>query len=158
MIIPQISNDKIWSITIIDNLPLLFKPEFLKKLKIFYKFESGKSPHIVNIIFEKLQIVDKESTKKVLELLQNLVCCFLFGKANIDEALIDSRGFTYTNFKHDIVKLKAFKSIDDTGLVITKIIFDFIQDEHDSLKAFITSTVSVFLSRTLMNWLQIALP
>lgn len=131
-----------WSLIIIENLYTLFKPDFLKKSQIYNNFEGGSVPNIYAVLFEKLQLSNKDLCKKVLETFIQFLIEYIKTKyeAKLETILVDARGITLNNFTTNLLKIQNFKVLEDTGLIVCQVLFDIIQDEK-GLKSYISSNV-----------------
>lgn len=126
---------------IIQNLSLLIKPEVLSNMKIYNTFDANVKTQLSYVIFEKLQNANKEMARKITEPLENLLQFYVKLRYDLEyeNSLIDAKTSSLNNLKVNFTKMKSFKTIDDTGLIIIKIIEDCVVEEE--IQKFINTNV-----------------
>ena len=143
IIIPYLTSDGIWNSAIIENVSKIIKSVMLKKYKINNKHEPGLKAKLTLFIFDKLQSSNKDTFRKLLEYFENFLKFYIKLKYNTDDYFfMDQKGVTMNNFVLNFIKLKTFKVVEDTGLIILKIIQEISSDENSS--KFMDSCVRIY--------------
>lgn len=137
LFIPFVNSDNVWSLVVIENFKNLVKKEIRDNSNNY--FNENDSIETVNnnisniyyIVFEKLQFNTKENLRKILDEVENFFNFYFKAKFDfsgnflIDNKLLTTKLFDKINYK----KIHNFKNVNDTALVITKIIMESLAED-----------------------------
>jgi hypothetical protein len=140
------AHDGLWHLIIIQNLYKLFDDKFIKNNNIDIPVNDYPAK-ISIIVFSKLQSVSKVSTKKIIEYFENLLSFYLKHKykSSKSQYLKNSSGLVSAlNNSLIFFKINNFKILEDTGLIVAKIIQDMATEDANLLKAVNTIVIRNF--------------
>lgn len=127
------SQDGIWNLAIIKNL-----------FKIFNRNPAEDSkPTIYFFLYEELQTNHKDILKKIADGLNSFLKSYfqLKSKSDSNPFWRDYKNLIVSNFEVVVMKIKSFKSADETGLITFKIISECCIEIEDEFSDFIEKTV-----------------
>jgi hypothetical protein len=128
------SQGGIWNLGIIKNIYRLFNRN---------PADDAKKPYFYFFLYEKLQTNHKEIVKKIADGMNIFLKSYFQLKTKYDSNPFwrDYRTINVNNFEVIVMKLKSFKSTDDTGLVSFKILSECCAEIEDESSEYIEKTV-----------------
>ncbi len=137
-----------WNLAVIENFSSIVKTSLQKKVgksKINERrsYTPRVRPRLTIFIFEDLHEENKDDYKKIVKYFDNFLCLYFKLKHNEDDYLMKSGWLYLQMFDLKVCKIGNCKLEADSGLIISQVIMDLIE-QRDDVKSFINLTVITF--------------